>query len=101
MAMGDLIPFMMLVVLAASLILGLIGRHAGWAVLLSVVLFVTSWWFPQAEPSTAETGVRLHPFPVSLLLVILTVIGTGMAWLIGLVARLAYRSLRGRDVGTA
>jgi hypothetical protein len=98
MAMSDLIPVMMLVVLAASLILGMIGRHIGWALLASVALFVTSLWFPQP---VAEEHMRLHWFPVSLLILILTVMGTAGTWLIGVVARFVYRSMRNRKAGTA
>ena len=101
MTMSDLIPVMMLVVLVASLVLGLIGRYIGWALLASVVLFVASWWFPQPEPSVGETGVRLHPFPVSLLILMLTVAGTAVTWLVGVIARFAYRSVRDRRTGTA
>ena len=95
MALGDLIPPAMLAVLVVGVIAGLFGRAGLWAMLASAALFVLSLWFP--VPGAAEETARLHLhwFPVSLLLLIVTLPSIAAAMLIGLLVRVMVRSARG------
>ena len=96
MAPSELIPLLMLGVLVVSLVCGLTGRRAGTAMLVSVALFVVSLWFPQP---VAEEHRNLHWFPVSLLLLILTVFGTAATLVIGWLVRMILATVRRRDSG--
>ena len=69
------------------MIAGLIGRGGWWAMLASVELFVLSLWFPQPGAAERDAAMHLHWFPVSLLMLILTLPSVAAAMLIGFLAR--------------
>ena len=94
MAPSTLIPLLMVGVLVVSLVCGLLGRRAGTAMLVSLALFVVSLWFPQ---TVAQEHRNLHWFPVSLLLLILTVVGTAATLVIGWLVRMILATVLKRD----
>ena len=86
MAIYEFINVTMLIVMIASLVLGFFNRFAGAAMLTSFALFVISLWFPEPAPF-ATVGVRMHWFPASFAILLLTLFGTTATLLIGVVIR--------------
>lgn len=86
MPLHDLIPAAMLGVMVVGVACALFGRGraVGGTVIVLLLLFGTSFWFPEPPPAN---GARLHWFPASLAVLILTVPLLVVAALLGWIVR--------------
>ena len=90
-AIGPIIGWTMLATLVVGVVGSLFQTRFALAIPVSLGLFVLSWWFP-AEAPTPESA-RLHPFPVTLLLFILTLLGVTATTIVGYIVRLFWSAL--------
>lgn len=89
MPLHDLIPAAMLAVAVVSIVATLIDRQktAGRAVIVLLVLFVVSLWFPEPTPDYPY----MHWFPASLAVLMVALPAIAAAAVIGWISRLLYR----------